>query len=77
MKLYVIANKSFNIFYQPEISCNDALASEIPYIFGKEPYYLGDNLYEDTWLDNSLRYAQEEFSEIEWQIFEVTVGQFA
>ena len=73
MKLYVIANKSFNIFYQPEISCNDAFTSEIPYIFGKKPYYLGDSLYEDTWLDNSLKYAQEEFSEIEWQIFEVKV----
>lgn len=75
MKIYVITNREFNIFYTPEISCKDAVVSDIPYIFDKEPYYLGDKLYEDTWLDNCLEYAQEEFPEIEWQIFEVKVEQ--
>ena len=75
MKLYVITNKEFNIFYHPEISCSDAVISDIPFIFDKEPYYLGDKLYENTWLDTCLEYAQEEFPEIEWQIFEVKVEQ--
>ena len=75
MKMYAIANKEFTIFYQPEISCMDAYTSLIPHIFDKEPYYLGDKLYENSWLDNCLEYAQEEFPEVEWQIFEVKVEQ--
>lgn len=73
MKIYIISDKECNIFYRPEISCTDAHQSLIPYIFDKEPYYLGDKLYESTWLDNCLEYAQDEFPEVEWQIIEVKV----